>query len=192
MAAVRKTSDEPVAYFSESSPVVDFAAVGVNVTSLQPGGGFQTMNGTSMAGPHVSGFIAALMTNGAYRNKYLKLRKDLETKYAIDIVGKGKDKSTSVGFLTFLSQTEFDTFWVRYAGLADKSSESRIRAGTSDKSSRSRVRVGSSSSIDKSSKKKSSSSSRGGRGGGKRSTRIRASANSDKSSRKSRIKSQTN
>jgi subtilisin family serine protease len=128
VAAVKKTSDAPVAYFSESNPQVDFAAIGVNVTSLQPGGGYQTMQGTSMAAPHVSGLIAALMTNGAYRNKTPTLRNDLAQRYAIDIAAKGKDTSTGLGFVTFLSQTEFDDFWDRYTGLDDQSSLTKIQA----------------------------------------------------------------
>ncbi|KAL7527565.1 hypothetical protein ACHAXR_002013 [Thalassiosira sp. AJA248-18] len=108
VAAVKKSAGLPVAKFSESNPEVDFAGIGVDVTSLQPGGGFQTMNGTSMAAPHVTGLIAALMTNGSYKNNGKKLRKDLASKYAIDIGAKGKDNSTGVGFLTFLSKTEFN------------------------------------------------------------------------------------
>jgi serine protease len=38
----------PVAKFSESNPEVDFAGIGVDVTSFKPGGGFQKMSGTSM------------------------------------------------------------------------------------------------------------------------------------------------
>lgn len=48
VAAVKKANGLPVARFSESNPEVDFAGIGVDVTSLQPGGGFQTMSGTSM------------------------------------------------------------------------------------------------------------------------------------------------
>lgn len=107
VAAVKKSAGLPVASFSESNPEVDFAGIGVDVTSLKPGGGFQTMQGTSMAAPHVTGVIAALMTNGGYKNGGNKLKKDLVSKYAIDIGAKGKDNSTGVGFVTFLSKTEF-------------------------------------------------------------------------------------
>eukprot|EP01083_Nonionella_stella_P081614 224898_1 len=48
VAAVSKSSGLPVAWFSEGNPEVDFAGIGVDVTSLKPGGGYQNMSGTSM------------------------------------------------------------------------------------------------------------------------------------------------
>ncbi len=40
-----------------ANPPVDFAAPGVNVASLAPGGGYVFWNGTSMATPHVAGLL---------------------------------------------------------------------------------------------------------------------------------------
>jgi len=109
VAAVSKKADLPVARFSESNTEVDCAAIGVEVVSLKPGGGFQTMQGTSMAAPHVSGVIACLMSNGSYkRNGVKKLRKDLANKVSFDIGQPGRDNSTGVGFVSFLSRKEFD------------------------------------------------------------------------------------
>ena len=65
-------------------------------------------NSSLKAAPHVTGLIAALMSNGSYQNNTKKLRKDLASKYAIDIGAEGKDNATGLGFLTFLSKTEFD------------------------------------------------------------------------------------
>lgn len=110
VAAVKKAGKLPVAYFSESNPEVDFAAIGVDVTSLKPGGGYQSMQGTSMAAPHVAGLIAALLSNDGSRHKPAALKKILSSRYAVDIGAEGRDSSTGVGFVTFLSKEELEHF----------------------------------------------------------------------------------
>jgi subtilisin len=54
-----------IANFSSRGPEVEICAPGVNVLSCKPGGGFQTMSGTSMACPHVAGGAAVVW--GAHR-----------------------------------------------------------------------------------------------------------------------------
>ncbi|KAG7344660.1 subtilisin-like serine protease [Nitzschia inconspicua] len=128
VAAVKKAGKLPVAYFSESNPQVDFAAIGVDVVSLKPGGGFQSMQGTSMASPHVTGFIAALLSNHADRYTPTALKNVLSSRYAVDIDAKGPDTSTGVGFLTFLSKEELEQFLINHK--QQRSSSAKIQAYT--------------------------------------------------------------
>jgi len=118
-AAVKKESNLPVVYFSNTNPQVDYAGIGVDVVSFKPGGGFQQMSGTSMAAPHVCGLLTALLDkeNG---NKHMManvcnkkshdetLRNFINKHYCIDIGLKGADHSTGLGFLTYLNKKEFD------------------------------------------------------------------------------------
>lgn len=45
IAAVSKNKNLPVVNFSNSNPTVDYAGIGLNVTSFKPGGGFFTISG---------------------------------------------------------------------------------------------------------------------------------------------------
>jgi major intracellular serine protease len=63
-------SNDKVAGFSSSFDGVDISTPGVDIVSAAPGGGYQSMSGTSMATPHITGAI--LLIQAAYRKKYGK------------------------------------------------------------------------------------------------------------------------
>lgn len=103
VAAVRKERGLPTTGFSESNSDVTYSGIGRDVISLKPSGGFQTMSGTSMATPHVTGLIACLLSNSKTYSD-AELRKILKEKYLVDIGSKGYDKQTGEGFVTYLSR----------------------------------------------------------------------------------------
>jgi len=111
IAAVSKNKNLPVVNFSNSNPTVDYAGIGLNVTSFKPGGGFFTISGTSMASPHVAGLIAAVLSGDTDfgKNKEVKrnLCKLLNDKYLMDIGKPGRNNESGLGFLTYLDAKEF-------------------------------------------------------------------------------------
>lgn len=54
------TKQDAVSDSSNSSPLVDLLATGVDILSSVPGGGFAQKSGTSMAAPHVAGAFAVM------------------------------------------------------------------------------------------------------------------------------------
>ena len=58
-------SSDKIAAFSCRGPEVDLIAPGARINSTKPGGGYQTMDGTSMACPHAAGLAALAVNAGA-------------------------------------------------------------------------------------------------------------------------------
>ncbi len=56
------SSRGPVTVDSSNRPKPDISAPGVNIYSAWPGGQYTSLNGTSMAGPHVAGLVALLIS----------------------------------------------------------------------------------------------------------------------------------
>ncbi len=87
--------------FSSTGIETEFSAPGVNVVSTYLNGMYAQLNGTSMASPHVAGFLALLkQKNPTMTNT--QLRAELQ-KYAKDLGNTGRDAFFGYGFLTYES-----------------------------------------------------------------------------------------
>lgn len=64
MAISATNRRDDLASFSNYGDDIELAAPGVDIRSTYPGGGYETLSGTSMACPHVSGAAAILMAGG--------------------------------------------------------------------------------------------------------------------------------
>ena len=96
LAVAATDSSDNVPSFSTRGSYIDIAAPGVGVTSTWKDGGYKTLNGTSMATPHVSGAVALLIASGV--TDVDDIRAAL-TSTADDINGGGVDNVIGNGLL---------------------------------------------------------------------------------------------
>jgi len=90
-------SNNNLASFSSVGPQVELAAPGVNILSTWMGGGYNTISGTSMATPHVSGVAAlAIQANPLMSN--VEIRTLLQNT-ADDLGAVGKDNWFGYGLV---------------------------------------------------------------------------------------------
>ncbi len=76
MAISSTDEDDSLSSFSSTGSEIELAAPGGDVYSTYKGGGYDTLSGTSMSCPHVSGAGAQLMANGASNTEARSTLKD--------------------------------------------------------------------------------------------------------------------
>jgi serine protease len=95
IAVAATDSADAVAYYSTRGDYVDVAAPGSGIVSTYPGGSYRTMNGTSMATPHVAA-VAALLKSYHAGLSPDAVEQALETS-ATDLGPAGKDADFGYG-----------------------------------------------------------------------------------------------
>lgn len=102
-----------IAYFSSRGPIKwddidrikpDVSAPGSGVKSAKPGGGYQSMSGTSMACPNVTGLVALMVQAAPSLTTEFASRILQET--ALDMGAEGKDNKYGAGVVNGLSAIE--------------------------------------------------------------------------------------
>ena len=95
--AVSATNDgDSLADFSSRGPEVELAAPGVSIDSTYMGGGYTTMDGTSMACPHVAGTAALVIVSGITGSGAVRARLQ---NTADDLGATGKDNLYGYGLV---------------------------------------------------------------------------------------------
>lgn len=92
-----------VANFSSRGDKLDCSGPGVDIVSCKPGGGYQTMSGTSMATPFVAGLLtllrAAIKASGAKMPTLGELRTMLASR-SVDLGIPGDDRDYGPGWVS--------------------------------------------------------------------------------------------
>ncbi|MFN8176771.1 MAG: S8 family serine peptidase [bacterium] len=106
VGATNPTSPFTIASFSSRGPSgcggpyamkPEISAPGVGIYSSVPGGGYQNMDGTSMAGPHVAGTVALMRS--ANPNVDVDTIKQILMDTAVDLGTPGEDNTYGHGFV---------------------------------------------------------------------------------------------
>ncbi|MCP4292048.1 MAG: S8 family serine peptidase [bacterium] len=82
----------------------EVSAPGSDIYSAQPGGGYQNMSGTSMAGPHVSGVVALMRQ--ANPNLEVNALKQILMDTAVDLGAAGEDNTYGWGIIDAFAAVE--------------------------------------------------------------------------------------